>query len=127
MVQNSGRDPPRGVPRGVLKGGGVVQEEGDEKIKFLFSFRQHGAEMGGKKFGRSSISMPSAPFRLRTPLRGTARAPQRPIDRPEPRLGSAHGSLDLLRMGGHGGETLRHASNEQYPNAVLDSGRIMTA
>ena len=83
--------------------------------------------MGGKKFGRSSISMPSAPFRLRTPLRGTARASQRPIDRPEPRLGSAHGSLDLLRMGGHGGETLRHASNEQYPNAVLDSGRIMTA
>ena len=31
VVQNSGRDPPRGVPRGVLKGGGVVQEEGDEK------------------------------------------------------------------------------------------------
>ena len=57
-----------------------------------------------KKLG--SISMPSAPFRLRTPLRGTARASQRPIDRPEPRLGSAHGSLDLLRMGGHGGETL---------------------
>ena len=54
VVQNSGRDPPRGVPRGVLKGGGVVQEEGDEKIKFLFSFRQqHGAEMRVKKFGLS--------------------------------------------------------------------------
>ncbi len=84
----------------------------------MFSFRQHGAEMGGNFFGRSSISMPSAPFRLRTPLRGTARASQRPIDRPEPRLGSAHGSLDLLRMDGHGGETLAPRVQRAVPERI---------
>ena len=81
----------------------------------------------GKKFGHSSISMRSAPFRLRTPLRGAARAPQRPIVRLEPRLGSAHGTLDLLRVVVHGGETLRYASKEQYPNAVSNSDGIMAA
>ena len=107
------------VPRGVLKDEGVGEEEGGQLEVFALSIQKNGSGRRGKKFGRSSISMPSAPFPLRTPLRGTARAPQRPIDRPEPRLGSAHGSLDR--------ETLRHASNEQYPNVVLDSGRIMTA
>ena len=40
---------------------------------------------------------------------------------------SVHGTLDLLRMGGHGGETLSHASNEEQANAMADSDGIMMA
>ena len=99
----------------------------EEKSDFQPPNLENGSGCRGKKFGHSSISMRSAPFRLRTPLRGAARAPQQPIVRLEPRLGSAHGTLDLLRVVVHGGETLRYASKEQYPNAVSNSDGIMAA
>ena len=66
-------------------------------------------------------------FRLRPPLRGAAGASHRPVDRLEPRLHSAHGTLHLRRMGEHGGETLRHASKNQNPNDVSDSDGITPA
>ena len=121
------KTPPKVVPRVVLKDEGEGGEEEEEKCDFQPPNLENGSGCRGKKFGHSSISMRSAPFRLRTPLRGAARAPQQPIVRLEPRLGSAHGTLDLLRVVVHGGETLRYASKEQYPNAVSNSDGIMAA
>ena len=106
-----GQDTTQGSAQSCVEGG----EEEEEKSDFQPPNLENGSGCRGKKFGHSSISMRSAPFRLRTPLRGAARAPQQPIVRLEPRLDSAHGTLDLLKVVVHGGETLSYASKEQYP------------
>jgi hypothetical protein len=115
------------VPRGVLKDEGVGEEEGGQLEVFCLPIQKNGSGRHVKKFGRSSISRRARLFRLRQPLHGAAGGPQRPINRLEPRLHSVHGTLDLLRMGGHGGETLSHASNEEQANAMADSDGIMMA
>ena len=115
------------VPRGVLKDEGVGKEEGGQLEVFCLPIQKNGSGRRGKKLGAARSRRRARLFRLRQPPHAAAGGPQRPINRLEPRLHSVHGTLDLLRMGGHGGETLSHASNEEQANAMADSDGIMMA
>ena len=99
-------------------------------MKFLPSqFRKMALAAVEKNLGAARSRRRARLFRLRQPPHAAAGGPQRPINRLEPRLHSVHGTLDLLRMGGHGGETLstRPTRSKRTPWLIATESRWRNA